>query len=89
MLGLPSMTDESARLAALRGLRESTIRLPEQAFDDPDVCSLARSAGRPFALITLVDADRQWFKSRVGILDERNLARDILFARAPSSNARP
>ncbi|MDD5460681.1 MAG: histidine kinase dimerization/phosphoacceptor domain -containing protein [Methylococcales bacterium] len=39
---------------------------PEQAFDD--VVSLAAQiCGTPFALITMVDSDREWFKARKGI----------------------
>ena len=57
--------DEDARLETLRrsGILDSP---PEQDFDE-----LARLAAQicaaPIALITFVDADRVWFKARVGI----------------------
>jgi anti-sigma regulatory factor (Ser/Thr protein kinase) len=57
--------DEAARLAALRKYRILDTD-PEQAFDD--LTSLASHiCGTPIALISLIDADRQWFKSRVGL----------------------
>lgn len=57
--------DEAARLAALRRYRILDTD-PERAFDD--LTMLASHICRtPIALITLVDADRQWFKSRVGV----------------------
>jgi serine/threonine protein kinase len=56
--------DEAARLLALARY-EVLDSEPEAGFDD-----LARLAARlsqtPFALISFVDRDRQWFKSRVG-----------------------
>jgi anti-sigma regulatory factor (Ser/Thr protein kinase) len=59
------MTDESARLAALRSYRILDTD-PERAFDDLTLLA-SQICGTPIALITLIDADRQWFKSRVGI----------------------
>jgi anti-sigma regulatory factor (Ser/Thr protein kinase) len=57
--------DEQARLAALRRYRILDTE-PERAFDDLALLA-SQSCGTPIALITLVDEDRQWFKSRVGI----------------------
>jgi anti-sigma regulatory factor (Ser/Thr protein kinase) len=57
--------DEAARLAALRHYRILDTE-PEQSFDDLTLLA-SHICGTPMALITLVDADRQWFKSRVGI----------------------
>jgi anti-sigma regulatory factor (Ser/Thr protein kinase) len=57
--------EETARLAALRRYRILDTE-PERAFDDLTLLA-SHICGTPMALITLVDADRQWFKSRVGV----------------------
>jgi GAF domain-containing protein len=69
-------TQEAARLAALEqyGILDTP---PEQSYDD--ITSLAAYiCDVPIALISLVDADRQWFKSKVGI-DVRETSRDVSF----------
>src|SRR3954468_8740747 len=57
--------DETARLAALARYRVLDTE-PERGFDDLTLLA-SQICGTPMALITLVDTDRQWFKSRVGI----------------------
>jgi anti-sigma regulatory factor (Ser/Thr protein kinase) len=57
--------DETARLAALRRYRILDTK-PERAFDDLTLLA-SHICATPMALITLVDTDRQWFKSRVGV----------------------
>jgi anti-sigma regulatory factor (Ser/Thr protein kinase) len=57
--------DEARRLAALRRYRILDTD-PEQAFDDLALLA-SHICATPMALITLVDADRQWFKSRLGV----------------------
>ena len=57
--------DETARLAALARYRILDTE-PERAFDDLTLLA-SQICGTPMALITLIDADRQWFKSRVGV----------------------
>jgi anti-sigma regulatory factor (Ser/Thr protein kinase) len=57
--------DESARLEALQQYRILDTE-PEQSFDDLTFLA-SHICGTPMALLTLIDADRQWFKSRVGI----------------------
>ena len=68
--------DEARRLAALHATRLLNSA-PEESFD-----RITRTAARlldvPIALISLVDKDRQWFKSRVG-LEACETARDISF----------
>jgi GAF domain-containing protein len=49
----------------------------EEAFDDV-VRLAAELCGSEIALITLVDADRQWFKARVGV-EQTGTARDLSF----------
>jgi len=56
---------EAARLAALRRYRVLDTE-PEQRFDDLAMLA-SQVCGAPIALITLVTADRQWFKSRIGV----------------------
>lgn len=72
----PVPPDEPARLAELHAYRILDTP-PERAFDD--LTALASSiAGTPIALVSLIDAGRQWFKSRVG-LDSTETPRDIAF----------
>ncbi len=68
--------DESTRLDTLRALNILDTS-PEERFDR--LTRLAkRLFGVPIALVSLVDADRQWFKSCVG-LSESETPRDISF----------
>jgi serine/threonine protein kinase len=73
---VPMPANEAARLAALHQYRILDTD-PEQAFDDLTFLA-SHVCGAPIALITLVDADRQWFKSKVG-LSLRETARNISF----------
>jgi PAS domain S-box-containing protein len=67
---------EAARVTALHEYRILDT-LPEPAYDD--LTRLASEICRtPIALVTLIDSDRQWFKSRVG-LDVADTPRDIAF----------
>jgi GAF domain-containing protein len=68
--------NEEARIVALEKYAILDTD-PEQAFDD--LTLLASFVCRtPIALISLVDEDRQWFKSRVG-LNATETSRDIAF----------
>jgi PAS domain S-box-containing protein len=72
----PIPENESARLEALQ--RYAILdTFPEQEFDDLSRLA-ALVCGTPIALVSLVDADRQWFKAKVGI-DEAETPRDIAF----------
>jgi anti-sigma regulatory factor (Ser/Thr protein kinase) len=59
------MGDEASRLKALHKYRILDTK-PEQAFDDLTLLA-SQICGTPIALISLVDENRQWFKSRVGV----------------------
>lgn len=72
----PLPSNEFARLKALYQYQILDSE-PEVAFDD--LTKLAASiCGTPIALISLVDAQRQWFKSKLGI-DAVETTRDIAF----------
>lgn len=76
MLIAPLPNNETLRLQALReyGVLDTE---PEEAFDE--LTQLAASICQvPIALISLMDAQRQWFKSKVG-LSAQQTCRDIAF----------
>jgi PAS domain S-box-containing protein len=72
----PLPNNEEARLKALHEYAILDTD-PEKAFDD-----LTRLASQicetPIAVVSLVDSDRQWFKSKVG-LDASETSRDVAF----------
>lgn len=75
-LKVAAPVDEAGRLAALHRLRILDTD-PEQAFDD--LAALASYiCGTPIAAISLVDEDRQWFKSKVG-MNGSETSRNISF----------
>ncbi len=63
----------------LNSLREYQIldTLPEDAFDDLTLLA-SQICQVPIALITFIDAERQWFKSKIGTTVEE-VARDLTF----------
>ncbi|CAN5215484.1 hypothetical protein BH11PSE9_BH11PSE9_05010 [soil metagenome] len=68
---------EAARLARLRSLKVLDSA-PELIFDQAtrlaaDLCQA------PIALISLIDADRQWFKSNIGLDGIAETARLVAF----------
>ncbi len=76
-MGTPIMSpNEAARVSALQkyAILDSE---PEQAFDDLTLLA-SYVCKTSMALISLIDEDRQWFKSRVGI-SATETSRDIAF----------
>lgn len=61
----PLPINEPQRLAALRRLRILDT-LPERAYDDLTRIA-AQICGTPISLVSLIDEDRQWFKSNLGL----------------------
>ena len=72
----PLPLDEEDRLAALHDY-EILDTLPEQVFDDLTQLA-AQICDVPISVVSLVDTDRQWFKSKVG-LDAEETPRDLAF----------
>ncbi len=69
--------DETARLAALRAIGILDT-MPESDYDA--ITSLAAAiAGMPIAAISLVDAERQWFKARHGLGTVCQTPRNVSF----------
>ena len=68
--------DEQDRLATLLDY-EILDTPPDQDFDDLALLA-SRVCGTPLALVSFVDANRQWFKARVG-LSVTETARDVSF----------
>lgn len=72
----PVPDDEASRLLALRSM-EVLDTEPESDFDD--IVALASEVcAAPISLVTLVDANRQWFKAKIGMAPEET-SRDVSF----------
>ena len=69
MTAAPLPSDEADRLQTLQSFKILDTQ-PEKAFDD--ITRLAAHIFEtPIVLVSLVDSQRQWFKSRVGMTDEQ------------------
>ena len=71
-----SPSRESERLAALHGY--GILDTPPEPEFDALTRLAAQICGTPIALLTLVDGERQWFKSRLGI-DATEMPREVSF----------
>ncbi len=81
----PPIANEEFRLAALHAL--GLLDTPASQSLDRVTQELARMLKAPVALVSLVDAERQWFMSRVG-LQAQQTPRDVAFcAHVVAANA--
>ena len=72
--------DEDARQCTLQRLR--LLDTPSEARFDRITAFLAQEFNMPMALISLVDDDRQWFKSRTGMTQQQTSRRISFCAHA-------
>jgi GAF domain-containing protein len=79
MLPAPTPPNEEERLAELEGL--NLLDTASEADFDQVTARLTRLFNVPMALVTLVDKNRQWFKSQAGLpadlAEARSTSRDI------------
>ena len=76
VFGSPEISNEEERLRALAEYRILGTK-PEQCYDDiTRIASL--TCGTPISLMSLVDTDKQWFKSRCGF-ETQETSRDVSF----------
>ena len=75
----PPLESEAQRLALLHSM--ALLDTPAETAFDAITRLAAQITGRPIALIGLVDAERTWFKSRIG-LDATESPNDVSFCRA-------
>ncbi len=68
--------DEDERLRTLHGYK--VLDTPAEAAFDSLASAAASVCGAPMAAVSLIDADRQWFKARIG-LDMYQTPRDASF----------
>jgi predicted PurR-regulated permease PerM len=79
MMAAPTLPNEEERLSELNGLK--ILDTPAEEKFDRLTERLTRLFKVPIALVTLVDKDRQWFKSQVGLpadlAEARGTPRDV------------
>ncbi len=77
MKSAPHPSDEAARLASLLAL-EVLDSAAEQEFDAL-VKAAALTCGVPISLVSLIDAQRQWFKANIGLPGVSETPRELAF----------
>ncbi len=77
---MPAAKKPKSEIKRLNALLELDIldTKSEEVFDDI-VTYAAAACGKPIALISLVDENRQWFKARYGLEDATETSRDAAF----------
>jgi len=73
MMAAPALANEEERLEELKGLK--ILDTPAEEKFDRLTEHLTRLFKVPIALVTLIDKDRQWFKSQIGLPDDLAEAR--------------
>lgn len=73
----PFRPDEARALAALQALQ--VLDTPAEPMLDALARAASIACGTPIALISLVDAERQWFKANVGLDGATETHRDLAF----------
>ena len=68
---------ERERLQALRDA--DILDTPPEADFDALTRIAAAICGTPIALVSLLDADRQWFKSRVGLTETETPRQEVMW----------
>jgi len=76
-MNAPLPVEEARRLAALREL--GVLDTPAVPAVDAIAQTAAQLCGVPIALISLIDAQRQWFKSNLGLSGIDETPRDVAF----------
>ncbi|MBZ5486267.1 diguanylate cyclase [Halomonas aquamarina] len=85
-MSYPIPRDEKARLAALYEL--ALLDTPNEPVFDRITRLAAKLLGVPVATVSLVDAERQWFKSCLG-LDVQQMSREVAFCAYPVASSEP
>ena len=82
----PKISNEEERLRALAEYRILGTQ-PEQCYDDiTKIASL--TCGTPISLMSLVDTDKQWFKSMFGF-ETKETSRDVSFCAHAIASTEP